>query len=112
MIGLRAIINKVGAYPLLIGMAFVWVSCMSAVPHLSKQQLDDAKSKHIDLEAGRRTYINNCSGCHELHTPAEFNKTQWMQIFPKMSQKAHLSISDSTEALAYLCAAAKPNEVQ
>ena len=108
MIGLRTIIAKVGAYPLLIGMAFVWVSCMSAVPHLSKQQLDIGMSKHIDLEAGRRTYINNCSGCHELHTPAVYNETEWKQLFGEMSLKAHLSISDSTEALAYLCAAAKP----
>ena len=108
MIGLKIMISKVGAYPLLIGMAFVWVSCTGAVPHLSKQQLDVGISKHIDLEAGRRTYISNCSGCHDLHSPAEYNETEWKQLFGEMSTKAHLSISDSTAALAYLCAAAKP----
>ena len=101
---------RVGAYPLLLaGMAFVASSCTGAVPYISKDKVEEVRlTQHVDLDHGRTIYIANCSGCHQLHPTAEYTANEWDDIFGEMSQKAHLSSSDSLSVLSYLHLAAKP----
>jgi mono/diheme cytochrome c family protein len=103
-------ILRVGAYPLLVGLAFAVFGCASAIPHLSSVDKATAPAEwaNVDLEHGRSCYIKNCGACHTLHSPGEHSPTEWVRLFGEMAAKANLSQTDSTAIVAYLSTAAKP----
>ncbi len=102
-------IHRVGAYPLLVGLAFAVFGCASAIPHLSSADKTAARSEwaNVDLDHGRSVYIRNCGACHRLYSPTEHSSEQWKQLFGEMAGRAHLSQDDSTAVVAYLSTASK-----
>ena len=101
---MKKIVTRVGAYPLLIGLAFVQLCCSGAIPHISasQDQLVAEGWHNVDLDHGRTTYINTCGSCHKLHSPSEHTPEEWNKLFGEMASKVHLSSSDSTSIVAYL----------
>ena len=98
---------RFGAYPLLLlGLAFGLIACSGAIPHISGDQAS-SEWRGVDLEHGRSMYISSCGGCHTLHQPSEHTPAEWKTLFAEMAGKAHLSESDSTAVIAYLCTASK-----
>ncbi len=51
------------------------------------------------LKEGRRLYIENCSGCHNLHLPIEYSMEEWKDNLDDMQRKA--KISDAEKELIY-----------
>ncbi len=43
------------------------------------------------LEAGRRAFVANCSGCHALPRPEKKNPNEWPQIVDEMAIEAKLN---------------------
>lgn len=107
---IKKIVHRVGAYPLLVGVAFVVFGCASAIPHLSSVEKASVPAEwaSVDLEHGRTCYIRSCGACHSLHSPAEHTPAEWKTLFAEMAGKANLSPTDSTSILAYLTVASKP----
>ena len=111
---IKQYIHKVGAYPLLVGVAFAIFGCASAIPHLSSVDKASvpAQWKHVDFEHARTLYVGNCGACHELHEPSEFTAEDWKPIVAEMTTKANLSAEDSTSVLAYLSLASKQSSAR
>jgi mono/diheme cytochrome c family protein len=105
---LKGIYRKVGAYPLLAGLALAVIGCASAIPHLSSYDKASVPAEwaNVDLEHGRSVYIKNCGACHTLHSPAE-HPDDWKKLFGEMASKATISETDSTAVLAYLSVASR-----
>ncbi|MBS1904596.1 MAG: hypothetical protein JSS75_12885 [Bacteroidetes bacterium] len=101
---LTGIYRRVGAYPLLAGLAFAIFGCASAIPHLSSSEKASVPAEwaNVDLEHGRAVYIKNCGACHTLHSPAEHSPDDWKKLFGEMASKTTMSQSDSTAVVAYL----------
>jgi len=48
----------------------------------------------MDFKAGKKIYIQQCSGCHSLYLPSEYTVAEWKEILPVMFSK---SKADTTE---------------
>ena len=56
-------------------------------------------SQYEPLTAGRKLYVDHCSGCHNLHFPEEYTPDQWKEQLDEMQVKA--KISDGEKELIY-----------
>ncbi|MGB4849565.1 MAG: hypothetical protein WBP41_16700 [Saprospiraceae bacterium] len=54
------------------------------------------------LLAGRKLYVDHCSGCHNLHFPKEFTTEQWISNLDEMQVKAKISDLEKQLILKYL----------
>ena len=45
------------------------------------------------LEAGRRAFVDSCSGCHSLPKPEKKSAVQWPKVLDEMAGEAKLSTS-------------------
>lgn len=54
------------------------------------------------LLAGRKLYVDHCSGCHNLHFPKEFTEEQWVSNLDEMQGKAKISDEEKRLILQYL----------
>jgi hypothetical protein len=54
------------------------------------------------LAAGRKLYVDKCSGCHSLYLPERFTEKQWEDIMPLMQMKANCSDQDIIMITKYL----------
>ena len=59
------------------------------------------------IAIGESVYQAKCVDCHKLPVPSEYNHTEWADIMVKMSRKAHLSDTETSQVLAYVNASAK-----
>jgi len=59
------------------------------------------------LALGRKLYVNNCAGCHNLYQPERFTAKQWEKIIPEMQIKAKSNDSDIMIISKYLKARSK-----
>lgn len=59
------------------------------------------------LRAGRRLYVDKCSGCHSLIPVDRFDDARWTAEVDEMvkSKKVRLTDEDRNRILAYLTAA-------
>ncbi len=53
----------------------------------------------LELKKGRKLYVNNCAGCHQLYTPNKYNALAWQHNLDAMQPKA--KISDEHKKLIY-----------
>lgn len=61
-----------------------------------------------DLQSGYSLYVNNCSSCHRLHNPAEYNAAKWKSILPEMYGKAKIESAEQKQKIEnYLIAYSK-----
>ena len=55
-----------------------------------------------EVYRGRSLYRDQCSGCHSLHSPAEFSPAQWDTILPVMQGKARTREADKMPMVQYV----------
>jgi len=60
------------------------------------------------IAIGQSIYNAKCGECHKLPQPAQYNQADWAHIMIKMSRKAHLSESETSQVLAFINNNAKP----
>jgi hypothetical protein len=58
-----------------------------------------------DLTRGRRMYVERCSGCHALVSPAQKGPDEWPKFVAEMTERAKLSEGSANEILRYLVTA-------
>jgi hypothetical protein len=56
----------------------------------------------VKLEQARLTYINRCSGCHNLIRPADHSLDQWETLLDKMAPKSRLGPNEKEMIWMYL----------
>ncbi|MBK9985124.1 MAG: hypothetical protein IPP15_22665 [Saprospiraceae bacterium] len=56
------------------------------------------------LLAGRKLYVDHCSGCHNLHFPKEYTEDQWKSNLDEMQVKAKITDDQKQLILDYLTA--------
>ncbi len=91
------------------GAAFFLMGCASL------PQVEEVRANAIfpgvpveSLRAGRALYVNKCGGCHLLHLPSEFRKSEWSEkIMPEMSIEAKITANESQLILRYVLLFAK-----
>ena len=88
-------------------------SCASSIPRpdASHQAWAEKHWSNIDLNDGREAYVKNCSGCHNLHSPAEHTEKEWDVLFGEMASKSKMNAKDSISVIAYLEAFSKDNRL-
>jgi hypothetical protein len=55
-----------------------------------------------ELVEGKTLFLNNCSKCHDLYSPKDFNAEQWKPIMLSMQKKAEISDEEREKIYAYL----------
>lgn len=97
-------------------LAIVVVALAACAPQLGQvtiAQVDWAAktwpgTTRLDLEQGRATYIDKCSGCHTLHLPEEYPADHWRDVVVEMAPRAKLDGAEQDRVIRYLMAAAEP----
>lgn len=54
------------------------------------------------LEAGRRAFVDNCSGCHSLPRPEKESPSHWTDIMDEMAVEAKLSAAEKELVLQFV----------
>ncbi len=95
----------------LIGWVLLVASCAGQVPHATPQQTERAALQWpgvtlVSLEQGRMLYIQKCSGCHNLRTPAKYSSQRWPTLMEKMSKRAKLTEDQKQAILRYVVSVA------
>ena len=58
--------------------------------------------KQEQLLAGRKLYVNHCSGCHNLYLPKRFTTEQWKMNVDQMQPKAKITDEEKQLIFQYL----------
>jgi mono/diheme cytochrome c family protein len=85
--------------------------CLGLLVYACSQTLyvpTDDMSQYEQLTAGRKLYVDHCSGCHNLHFPHEFTADQWKTQLEEMQVKA--KISDDQKELIFQYLISQPSE--
>lgn len=56
----------------------------------------------VNLQEGRKLYINKCSSCHNLHAPGKYSPEGWQKVLKKMQPKAKITDSQKDLIFGYL----------
>ncbi len=83
---------------LVILCAGILFSCR---PTLYIPSSTDAQKQEV-LVTGRKLYVKNCSSCHNLHFPKEYNAERWAIKLDQMQPKAKISNEDKQLILQFL----------
>lgn len=83
--------------------------CISPVPHPDERALGKARSEDptvtlADLQEGRKLYVSNCSGCHNLHIPSQFGDSEWSRWVETMRERSRLTSEETVSITRYLIA--------
>ena len=79
--------------------------CLALFVYACSQTLyipDAETSQYEHLIAGRKLYVDHCSGCHNLHFPEEFTSDQWEMQLDEMQVKAKITDEDKKLIFQYL----------
>ena len=92
---------------ILIGFLIILSSCnkdtVSTVGLYTPSTTDVTTNATLtELQQGRNIYISNCSACHSLYSPDDFNSANWSSILSVMAPRAGLSKSDQALVLKYV----------
>jgi mono/diheme cytochrome c family protein len=60
-----------------------------------------------ELARGRALYATKCSGCHNLHLPAEYTTEEWKKFVDEMAEDANVSASEEVLISRYLITLSK-----
>jgi mono/diheme cytochrome c family protein len=76
--------------------ALFLVSCNSQL-YIPLQEVNSISVEN--LKKGRDLYVNNCSSCHQLYLPNQYNNKAWQYNLDQMQTKA--KITDDQKKLIY-----------
>jgi cytochrome c5 len=86
-------------------------ACATMVPDPTPAQLEVAQNRWPsatlpELVEGRRIYINQCSGCHNLPPPSELTATEWPAAIQEMgTEYAKISAAEIELITKYVVSA-------
>ena len=88
----------------------VVLACSAALDHPTPQDAEWASREWPgttvqDLATGRALYVDKCSGCHNLHLPAEHTPEEWKGYVAYMTADAKITQQEAKEIARYLAAA-------
>jgi len=76
--------------------ALFLISCSSQL-YIPLQEVNSISVEN--LKKGRDLYVNNCSSCHQLYLPNQYNAEAWQHNLDQMQLKA--KITDEQKKLIY-----------
>jgi len=74
---------------------------------IAREQL--ARTLEERLAAGRALYVDKCSGCHNLHLPAEYTPEEWKGYVAYMTAEAKITPQEAQAISHYLAATSARN---
>jgi hypothetical protein len=85
-------------------------ACSAALDHPTPQDAQWASHEWPgttleDLAHGRALYVDKCSGCHNLHLPAEHTPDEWKGYVAYMTADAKITAGEASAIARYLAAA-------
>jgi len=85
-------------------------ACSAALDHPTAQDAEWASREWPgttvqDLAHGRALYVDKCSGCHNLHLPAEHTPEEWKGYVAYMTADAKITPEEQRAIARYLAAA-------
>lgn len=88
----------------------VVLACSAALDHPTAQDAEWAQrdwpgTTVQDLAQGRALYVDKCSGCHNLHLPAEHTPEEWKGYVAYMTADAKITPGEQRAIARYLAAA-------
>ena len=91
----------------LITIASVFILTLACSPKIqlpSEEKLPPPPETPMspELVEGKTLFLNNCSKCHDLYSPKDFNAEQWKPIMLSMQKKAEISDEEREKIYAYL----------
>jgi mono/diheme cytochrome c family protein len=87
----------------------VVLACSAALDHPTPQDAEWAQQEWPgttveELAHGRALYVDKCSGCHNLHLPAEHTPEEWKGYVAYMTADAKITPDEAKEIARYLAA--------
>ena len=76
-------------------------SCSTALYTPSESQQTTSASL-LQLQEGRKLYVQKCGSCHTLYLPEKYTKPQWQNFIDEMQQKAKIDDREKEQILKYL----------
>jgi hypothetical protein len=88
----------------------VVLACSAALDHPTAEDAEWASREWPgttvqDLAHGRALYVDKCSGCHNLHLPAEHTPEEWKGYVAYMTADAKITPQEAQAISRYLAAA-------
>jgi len=85
-------------------------ACSAALDHPTAQDAEWAQREWPgttvrQLAEGRALYVDKCSGCHNLHLPAEHTPEEWKGYVAYMTADAKITSEEAGTIARYLAAA-------
>jgi hypothetical protein len=102
--------NRYSAAGLVFATAIaVVLACSAALDHPTPQDAEWAQREWPgttleELAQGRALYVDKCSGCHNLHVPAEHTPEEWKGYVAYMTADAKITPEEAKEIARYLAA--------
>ncbi|HKW14377.1 MAG TPA: cytochrome c [Candidatus Krumholzibacteria bacterium] len=86
------------------------LACSAALDHPTPQDAEWAQREWpgttvAQLAEGRALYVDKCSGCHNLHIPAEHSPEEWKGYVAYMTADAKITSEQAGSIARYLAAA-------
>jgi len=77
---------------IVIAIFILLTACETLVPTPTPAQLEVAQKRWpsatlSELTEGRKSYVNQCSGCHNLPAPAELSADEWPSVIQEMGSE-------------------------
>ena len=90
------------------------VMCIAAIVFLAITLLQPvhADESVADVTAGAKAWAGNCSRCHNMRGPQEFQDQYWRVIVSHMRVRAGLTGQEARDILAFLQASNHPTGTQ
>jgi len=84
-------------------------ACAAGLPHptdalVTEARRSDPSATIETLEEGRKLFIADCSGCHNLRRPTSRRPEEWPKIVERMARRAKIPTNDKERILEYLMA--------
>jgi mono/diheme cytochrome c family protein len=79
----------------------VVLSCSTAL-YVPTAGDETVSASLVEMQAGRKLYVQKCGSCHSLFLPEKYNKQQWEHFLNEMQQKASINNDEKEQILKYL----------
>jgi mono/diheme cytochrome c family protein len=56
----------------------------------------------LQLQEGRKLYVQKCGSCHALYLPEKYSKLQWQKYLDEMQLKASIDNLQKEQILRYV----------
>jgi hypothetical protein len=86
---------------LIFGVFIVTTSCKSAL-YIPTVNEETGSTSLLELQDGRRLYVEKCGGCHTLYLPEKYTKADWQHWLNEMDSKVKVEPIEKERLLKYL----------